>query len=559
MAEERIMLDRALHKGMNRRTALRAGALGAGAASLGAMTNATLAQDATPVTNPGEIPAPPGLPEITPEKVDAALARLDSLVQQTLDETNIPGIALAVVYQDEVRYAKGFGVREAGKDEPVTEETVFQLASCSKPLSSAVIAGVVSDGVVSWDSKLADLSPSFQMYTPWVTSEVTIRDMFSHRSGLPGHAGDLLEDLGATREEVLYRLRFAKPQYSFRAGYAYTNFGITAAGVAVADAAGTDWETLAEERLFRPLGMDHTSFRYAAFMAEPNHAVGHMKIDGTWQHKEQRQPDAEGPSGGGSSSILDMTRWMRLELNNGVFEGKEIMAAAPLAEPHAPVSISNPAANPNVDRTGFYGMGWNVSYRDDGAVQVSHSGAFNLGAATAVYLFPASGLGIMVLTNAQPIGAAETLCLEFADLASYGVIRADYRTILTNAFAALSAPTYGGTEGYLQPPAEVTPALPSNAYTGVYNDDYYGPITIAADGDAYTISIGPAQMTFPLEHVNADTFKFQPVGENAFGPSAVTFTRAGDGINAQSVTIDYLNQTGQGTFIREGYEPRPAD
>ncbi len=556
------MLDRTLRQGMNRRKALRAGALGAGAAGLGAMTHSAFAQEATPeaspITNPGEIPIPPGLPEITPDKVDAALARLDDLVHQTLDETKIPGLAIAVVYQDEVRYAKGFGVREAGKEETVTEETVFQLASCSKPLSSAVIAGVVSDGTVTWDSKLADLSPSFQMNTPWVTSEIMVRDMFSHRSGLPGHAGDLLEDLGATREEILHRLRFAKPQYSFRAGYAYTNFGITAAGVAVADAAGTDWETLAEDRLFRPLGMDHSSFRFDVFMAEPNHAVGHMLIDGMWQHQEQRQPDAEGPSGGGSSSVADMARWMRLELNGGTIDGTEIMAAAPLAEPHVPSIVSNPPANPNVDRTGFYGLGWNVSYRDNGAVQIGHSGAFNLGAATSVYLFPASGLGIMVLTNAQPIGAAETLCLEFSDLATYGEIRTDYRTILAGVFAAMDVAPYGATEGYLQPPAEVMPALESGAYTGVYNDDYYGPVTIAADGDAYAIAIGPAQKSFALEHVNADTFKFQPVGENAYGPTAVTFTRAGDGTNAQAVTIDYLNTTGQGTFIREGYESNPA-
>ncbi|MDQ2651453.1 MAG: DUF3471 domain-containing protein, partial [Chloroflexota bacterium] len=168
-------------------------------------------------------------------------------------------------------------------------------------------------------------------------------------------------------------------------------------------------------------------------------------------------------------------------------------------------------------------------------------------------------LGIMVLTNAQPIGAAETLCLEFSDLATYGEIRADYRTILAGIFAAMDVPAYGTAEGYLQPPADVTSALDSSAYTGVYNDDYYGPVTVAADGDAYTIAIGPAQMSFALEHVNADTFKFQPVGENAAGPTAVTFTRAGDGTNAQSMTIDYLNTTGQGTFIREGYEPNPGE
>ncbi|MCA9879368.1 MAG: DUF3471 domain-containing protein, partial [Thermomicrobiales bacterium] len=110
---------------------------------------------------------------------------------------------------------------------------------------------------------------------------------------------------------------------------------------------------------------------------------------------------------------------------------------------------------------------------------------------------------------------------------------------------------YGTAEGYLQPPADPAPALPSAAYTGVYQDDLYGPVTVAAEGDAYTIAIGPTQRSFPLEHVDRDTFKFQPVGENAYGPSAVTFTISGDGTIAQSVTIDYLNTTGQGTLVRE--------
>lgn len=547
------MPHRALQRGMNRRDALRAGALGASVAGLGAMTGVSHAQEATPVTEPDEsaVAPPPGLPVVTPEKVATALARLDALAQQTLDETKIPGLAIAVVYQDELRYAKGFGVREVGLPELITEETVFQLASCSKPLSSAVIAGVVSDGTVTWDSKLADLFPSFQMHTPWVTSQITIRDMYSHRSGLPEHAGDLLEDLGATREEILHRLRYVQPATSFRSAYAYTNFGITAAGVAVANAAGSDWETLAEDRLFRPLGMDQTSYRFASFIAEPNHAVGHMLIDGTWQHHEQRQPDAEGPSGGGSSNVLDMARWMRLELNNGVFDGQEIMAAAPLAAPHVPQIINNPPADPNTDRAGFYGLGWNVNYRDNGTIQIGHSGAFNLGAATSVYLLPNAGLGIIVLTNAQPIGAPETLCLEFTDLATYGEIRADYRTLLAQVFAAMDVPPYGTAPGYLQPPAEPAPALPSAAYTGVYQDDLYGPVTIAAEGDAYTIAIGPAQTSFALAHVDRDTFSFQPAGENAYGPSAVTFTISGDGTTAESVTIDYLNTTGQGTLVRE--------
>jgi len=139
---------------------------------------------------------------------------------------------MAVVFQDQVVYAKGFGVREGGKPEKVDVDTVFQLASVSKPIGATVVTALVSERKISWDSKISDLVPTFAMYDPWVTREITIRDLYAHRSGLPEHAGDLLEDLGYDRAQVLYRLRFQKPDSSFRSHYAYTNFGMTAAAVA---------------------------------------------------------------------------------------------------------------------------------------------------------------------------------------------------------------------------------------------------------------------------------------------------------------------------------------
>src|SRR5207249_10706952 len=122
--------------------------------------------------------------------------------------------------------------REAGRPEPIDADTVFQLASVSKPVASTVMAALVGDRVVDWDDRIVDHDPEFQMYDAWVTNAVTLRDMFAHRSGLPDHAGDLLEDLGYGREEILYRLRYQKPASSFRAQYHYTNFGLTAAAVA---------------------------------------------------------------------------------------------------------------------------------------------------------------------------------------------------------------------------------------------------------------------------------------------------------------------------------------
>jgi hypothetical protein len=172
-----------------------------------------------------------GQPQIKKQQVDKAIQELEKLAQQAIQNKVVPGLAIAVVFQDKVVYAQGFGVREVGKSEPVNPDTVFQLASVSKPIGATVVAALVGDKKISWDSKISDLDPTFAMYDPWVTREITIRDLYAHRSGLPEHAGDLLEDLGYDRAHVLYRLRFQKPDSSFRTHYAYTNFGLTEAAL----------------------------------------------------------------------------------------------------------------------------------------------------------------------------------------------------------------------------------------------------------------------------------------------------------------------------------------
>jgi CubicO group peptidase (beta-lactamase class C family) len=488
-------------------------------------------------------------PGITPDRVAAAIAQLDDLARQTLDRTKIPGMAIAVVSGDEPPYLAGFGVREVGQDAPVDPETVFQLASMSKPIASTIVAGVVGDGIVTWDSRLADLTPAFQMYTPWVTSQVTLRDLFCHRSGLPDHGGDLLEDLGFGRDEVLHRLRYLPPSSSFRSAYAYTNFGLTAAAVAAASAAETTWEDLAERRLYRPLGMVHTSSRFADFLARSNRAVGHVLVDGVWTHREQRDPDAQSPAGGVSADVVDLARWMRLQLDGGTFDGKEIIAAAALGETHQPQIVSAPAKNPATESAGFYGLGWGVGYNDDGSVRLSHSGAFNLGAGTAVYLRPGAKLGIIVLTNASPIGAAESVALSFLDLATSGAISRDWASLTAGAYEKMNAPTYGTAVDYAHPPATVTPPLPASSYTGSFRNNLYGDLLITAENDAPALRIGPSLTSYPLTHYDRDVFTYQPPGENAFGPSGVTFL-VGPESNAGRVTLENLDLDGQGTFLR---------
>src|SRR6266568_7600638 len=299
---------------------------------------------------------------VTSAQVDNAIREVEKLAQKQIQENALPGLAIAVVFQDKAVYAKGFGVRDVNTKAPVDADAVFQLASLSKSISSTVVAELVGEGKITWDSKLSILDPTFAMFDPWVTREVTIRDMYAHRSGLPDHAGDLLEDLGFTRAEILRRLRYQHPDSSFRSHYAYTNFGLTAAAIAAAKAYGMEWETASEEKLYKPLGMTSSSSRHSDFVGRANKALGHVLVSGKWAQKFQRDPDTEAPAGGVSSSVNDLTKWMRLELAKGKFESKTIVDEKALIEARRPHTLT--CYNPFTGMPTFYGLGWNVSYDD---------------------------------------------------------------------------------------------------------------------------------------------------------------------------------------------------
>lgn len=488
---------------------------------------------------------------VTEQRLEEALRKLDGVVADALGKTGVPGMAIAVVHRDQVVYLKGFGVREVGRPGPVSPDTIFPLASVSKPFASTVIAALVGDGVVAWDDPLIRHDPGFEMYDSWVTREVTLRDMFAHRSGLPGHAGDALEDMGFDRAEILYRLRYKKPASSFRSRYAYTNFGLTAASVAAAMAAGKSWEDLSTDRLYRPLGMRNTSSRFADFIAAANRAHAHVKLDGKWVAKYTRDPDAQSPAGGVSSSVRDLTSWMRLQLGRGWFAGVEIIKQAGLDETHIPQIVRPPKPeNPAADHVGFYGLGWNVDYDEQGRVRWGHSGAFNLGNATAVNFLPAEQLGIVSLTNAQPIGLAEAVNRSFFDLTLTGAIEKDWVTLYGQLFAQMMTPDYGTAIDYARPPASPSPPLPAAAYAGTYANNLFGKVEIAESGSGLVIKQGPRQNSFVLAHFDRDVFIYQPYGENAYGPAAVTFTVAANR-SATEVTVENLNLDGQGSFLRE--------
>jgi CubicO group peptidase (beta-lactamase class C family)/pimeloyl-ACP methyl ester carboxylesterase len=484
---------------------------------------------------------------LTSDQVIRAIQELEKLAQKQIQENTLPGLAVAVVFQDKAVYAKGFGVCDVNTNAPVDADTVFQLASLSKPIGSTVVAELVGEGKINWDSKLSALDPTFAMFDPWVTREITIRDMYAHRSGLPEHAGDLLEDVEFTRAEILFRLRYQRPASSFRSHYAYTNFGMTEGALAAAKAYGLQWEEASKQKLYDPLGTTSTSSRYADFVARKNKALGHVLVNGKWLQKFKRDPDAQSPAGGVSSSVNDVAKWMRLQLANGKCEGKQIIDEKALAETHQPQIRTG--FNPFTRMPTFYGLGWNVSYDPQGRLRLNHSGAFDLGAATYVNLVPDEQLGIVVLTNAYPMGIAEALGTIFVDTALYGKPTEDwfplYKKFYSDPAAIGTVPGFD----YSKPPTSPAPALKNEAYTGKYANDFFGDISIVEKNGGLAIVQGPKNQMSPMKHYDRDTFTYQTQGENAVGRSGITFTIGPDG-KATQVLVENLNVHGEGTFKR---------
>jgi CubicO group peptidase (beta-lactamase class C family) len=485
---------------------------------------------------------------ITKAQVDAALPQLDKFIQDARAQTGVPGVAVAVVYKDQVVYLKGFGVRDTSGSDPVTPDTVFQLASLSKSVGSTVVAALVSDGVVTWDSKITDLDPSFQLHEPYPTSQLTLRDLYSHRSGLPGNAGNELESIGYPRDEILHRLRFMPPESSFRSAYSYSNFGMTEGGVAAALPTGKSWEELSKEKLYTPLGMTHTSSSNADLLKEENVAKLHVKVDGKWVALVARQPDAQSPAGGVSSTARDLAQWLRLQIAKGNYDGKQVIKSDALLETHVPQIVSG--TNIDTGNPSFYALGWVTLYDNSGRTIWTHNGVFTSGTRSSATIYPEDELGIVVMANAFPTGLPEAISATFFDLVHEGKSKKDYLSFFESYFdTTYSLPYRQAIESYATPPSPVVPALEEAAYVGTYAHDYLGEVHVVASKDGLVLQAGPEKREYPLKHWNRDLFLWYPVPEDPAVPSAVTFTVGPDG-KATHGFIDELNTNGQGILER---------
>ena len=489
------------------------------------------------------------LPGPLDAQVEAALSELPEIARKGLDVTGVPGMAIAVVYQDEIVFAEGYGVREAGTDARISPDTVFQIASLSKPLSATAVSAVIAEGGVTWETPISDLLPTFRFSDPIVTESATIGDAFSHRTGLFTGAGDDLEDLGFDRDTILERLRL-QPLDDFRSTYHYSNFGLTTGAEAVAAARGQEWEDLVEELVFSPLGMESTSARHEDFLAHADRALLHAAIDGDFVPAYDRDPDPEAPAGGVSSTVNDLAQWLRLLLAQGEWDGVQLVDQDALIAAMSPQIVSSHPGT-GIERPSHYGHGFNASPQVSGRMSISHSGAFVLGGATNFQVVPELDLGIVVLTNGAPVGLPEAITASFLELVEFGDLSRDWISDYQGAFARMIVPV--GDLVDAEPPASPAPAPADAQILGDYTNEYFGNVRVERDGEDLVVRLGvDLDVVIALEEWDGATFAYSPRSESApWGSRATAAFALGDNGQAAALRLASFDDMGLGTFVRK--------
>ena len=416
---------------------------------------------------------------------DAPPADLDSYVANSMKTFDVPGMAVAIVKDGKIVLAKGYGVRKLGDPTPVDEHTMFGIGSNTKAFTTAALAGLVDAGKLSWDDPVYQRLPGFVMYDPYVSHEMTIRDLLTHRSGMGLGEGDLLfwPHSTYTREEIIYKLRFMKPASSFRSHYAYDNLLYMTAGQIIPAVTGISWDDYIRQHIFAPLGMNNSNVSNAAFKPGDDHAFPHSRVDGKLQVIHFEVLDNAGPAGAINSCAADMAKWVQLQLNRGKFVDRDgrLFSEQQSKEMWSPQTIL-PIGNPPPPLAGLkanfadYALGWGL--RDyHGRKLVGHTGGV-AGFVSRVMLVPEENLGVVVLTNAEEGGAFDSILYHVLD--HYFGVAADR---LDRRFKSVrdteekdAAEAMKKAEGVRA--ADSKPSLPLEKYAGVYNDAWYGPITI---------------------------------------------------------------------------------
>ena len=473
-----------------------------------------------------------------------SIEALDAFIARALVTYRVPGAAVAVVQDGQVVLLKGYGVRDITKPDAVDENTIFQLASNTKALTAAAAASVVDEGKLDWDTPVFNYVPEFTAYDPYMTRWLTTRDLLAHRTGWPEFTGDILDNFGYSRAEILHRLRYLEPAYSLREVAQYSNPGFFVAGEVAARASGLSWNELVEQRLYAPMGMTRSGTLYAD-LQDANATAAHALAGEQTVLVQPTNQDTMGAAGSATSTAADMARWLQMLLNDGKYGETQVLQPGSVAEmfKRSMVSDASFAELPPIgEATGFY-YGLGVGSFDYAGVQVIEKGGALAGVRTVMNLVPELNSGIVVLANLNLTTFPEAVRAFWINQQLGIDPNTDQQQILD---------INEQLKRFLDPPVPPANPGPFNAplssLVGTYENRLYGRCSIALDGETLSVACGPANYPATLRHWDNGQFVLQFPGATS-GLNAVTFTIGTDG-TADSLIIESL-----GVFTRV----RPAE
>jgi CubicO group peptidase (beta-lactamase class C family) len=447
-------------------------------------------------------------PIVVSAQQEVDLDALDKYIAKWVDAFDLPGLAIGIVKGDSLIFSKGYGVRDVETQETVTPNTLFAIASCSKAFTAASLGMLVEDGKLDWDDKVVDYLPEFQLSDPYVTREITVRDLLCHRSGLATFDGDLLwYRTSHSREDVIRRIRHLPLKNGFREKFGYQNIMYIVASLVIEKVSGKTWDEYVQDYIFSPLGMSSTNTSIEAFIAEQDVAQPH--ING----KKIAPINWDNSAGAAAinSNIIDMSKWMGMWLNDGTFNSYEMMSQKTkrmLWQAHLPLPVGS-FDRVNGTRFKAYGLGWNLKDYS-GKLVVEHSGGLP-GYISKVVLVPEEDLGIVILTNDMTWlpGA-----LAYKVLDTYlNEKKRDWAAEYLEYFKAnTERDAADKIEKDKEREEDTKPSLKfKDEYAGTFEDKMYGSAKIVSKDNTLTLALLPTgdAFTATLEHWHYDTFRFK--------------------------------------------------
>ena len=449
------------------------------------------------------------------------LAGLDAYVEKALKDWNVPGISIAVVRNDSVIVARGYGIRRLGDTARVDAETIFAIGSNSKPFTTAAMAILVDEKKLAWGEPVTRYLPWFQLSDPWITRNLDLRDLVSHRTGVARHDA-LWYATGVPREEIVRRQRFVGTERPFRTSWLYNNNLYITAGLVIQQVSGKDWDDFITERILRPLGMSRSNTTVRGIETTPNVASPHMEIEGAIRAVPYRNIDNAAPAGSINGSARDMAHWVRFQIDSGRIGNQRLLAANQLAETWRSVAvISDPyfrrlfAPSAMVE----YGLGWfNFLHRDQRVVL--HGGNID-GMSGLISFIPEKRIGVVALANMNQSFVHLGITRWIYDRL-LGAPEQDWNTEVRASLRAMESG--GGAERWKSERVQGTsPSLTLAKYAGRYADSLYGSIEIKVGANGLVLNLDPGHQA-QLSHWNYETFRatYQDVTMNG-GPNFVTF------------------------------------